>query len=88
MTLYIKMKTIQSQFDYITDISIGYWKSQALITAVELEIFTHLRKGWKSAASISKLIKTDKRATEILLDAMVSMNFLEKNGSVFKNSPI
>lgn len=82
------MKTIQSQFDYITDISLGYWKSQALITAVELGIFTSLREGWKSAASISKLIKTDKRATGMLLDAMVSMKFLEKKGGVFKNSSI
>ncbi len=82
------MNTAQSQFDYITEISLGYWKSRTLITAVELGVFTCLAKGSCNAAAIAKAAKSDTRAMEMLLNALVGLEFLGKKGNLFKNRPI
>ena len=82
------MKTIESQFDYISDLSTGYWKSQTLIVAVEFEIFTKLYKSEKSVISLARQIKADKRATEILLNALTGLGFLSKKGDTFRNRQI
>ncbi|MGR3221112.1 MAG: methyltransferase [Candidatus Anammoxibacter sp.] len=79
---------MQSQFDYISDLSMGYWKSQVLIVAVEFKIFTLLHKTTLSASDISKQIKADKRATEMLLNALVGLRLLSKKGRLFKNNAI
>ena len=82
------MKTKQSQFDYIYDISMGYWKSQVLIVATELKIFTLLSRSERTAFAISRLVKADKRAIELLLNALVGLGFLSKKGLNYKNSMI
>lgn len=82
------MRSMQAQFDYISDMSLGYWKSQILIVAVELKIFTLLHKKERSAIAIAGLIKRDKRATEMLLNALVGLEFLNKRGEFYKNKPI
>lgn len=83
------MKTTQSQFDYISEISSGYWKSQVLMVAVGMGIFSLLHcKGGVSALSVSRSIKADRRATVMLLDALVGLKFLSKRGGVYRNSPM
>ena len=82
------MKTIESQFDYISDLSTAYWKSQTLIVAIEFEIFTKLYRSEKSAISLARQIKADKRATEMLLNALAGLGFLSKKGNMFKNRQI
>ena len=82
------MKTIESQFDYISDLCAGYWKSQTLIVAIEFEIFTKLYKSGKSAILLARQIKSDKRATEMLLNALTGLGFLSKKGDMFKNRQI
>ncbi len=82
------MKTIKSQFDYISDLSAGYWKSQVLIVAVEFEIFTKLYRSEKSIVSLASQIKAEKRATEMLLNALAGLGFLSKKGDMFKNRQI
>lgn len=82
------MKTKQSQFDYISDISMGYWKSQVLIVATELKIFTLLDQSERTAFTLSRLVRADKRAIELLLNALVGLGFLSKKGLNYKNSTI
>ncbi|MGR3316905.1 MAG: methyltransferase [Candidatus Anammoxibacter sp.] len=79
---------MQSQFDYISDLSMGYWKSQVLIVAVEFNIFTLLHKTELSTSAICRQIKTDKRATEMLLNALVGLRLLSKKGDLFRNNSI
>ncbi len=82
------MNSKESQFDYISELSLGYWKSQALIVGVELGIFSVIYKKELSSSVISRLIKCDKKATELLLNALTGLGFLKKSGSRFKNSVI
>lgn len=83
------MKSIQSQFDYITQLSLGYWQSQVLIVAVELGIFTLIyNKRRCSASEVSRSLKTNEGATESLLNSLVGMGLLSKIRKMYRNRPI
>src|SRR5271157_1337926 len=61
----------------------NFWTSRILLTAAELDIFTHLDNESLTASQLAALIGTDPRATDRLLDALVAMSFLRKRDDVF-----
>lgn len=81
-------KVNYSHFDYLLQLSCGYWKSYILFTAVECDIFTVISKGNHTAVDISQSIHTDKRATEMLLDALVSLELLTRQADRYNNTQI
>ena len=64
----------------------GYMESRALLTALELDIFTAVGGG-ATAEVIAQKISTHPRATEMLLNALAAMGMLAKQQGVFRNSP-
>ena len=62
--------------DYLFQLSYGYWKSHVLITATDFGIFTLIGEGRLSAGEIAQSIHADERATEMLLNALVSLDLL------------
>lgn len=74
--------------DYIFQLGFGYWKSCILFTAVEFDIFTLIGKGKVTARGISKSIHANERATEMLLNALVSLKLLTRQKNHYKNSPV
>ena len=74
--------------DYIFQLGFGYWKSCILFTAVEFDIFTIIGKDKVTARGISKSIHANERATEMLLNALVSLKLLTKQKNHYKNSPV
>jgi hypothetical protein len=66
----------------------GFWASQALLTAVELRVFTILFQGPKSAADVAEAAGADPAAMEALLDANCAIGFLERLADRFKNSEV
>src|SRR3989337_3783164 len=81
-------KTNHSNADYIFQLGFGYWKSFILFTAVEFDIFTLIGKGKVTASGVSKSIHANERATEMLLNALVSLKLLTKQKNHYKNSPV
>ncbi len=77
-----------SYFDSIFQLSFGYWKSCILFTATEFDIFTMINKGKVTAKDISQSIHTNERATEMLLNALVSLELLTKQANCYQNAPI
>jgi ubiquinone/menaquinone biosynthesis C-methylase UbiE len=77
-----------SYVDSIFQISFGYWKSCILFTATEFDIFTLISKGTVTAKDISQSIHTNERATEMLLNALVSLELLTKQSNCYQNAPI
>lgn len=65
----------------------GFWQSRVLLTANNLGVFDYL-KSRKTASEIAKTLKLDKRATEILLDALTGLGLLKKSSNRYKNSSI
>jgi (2Fe-2S) ferredoxin/SAM-dependent methyltransferase len=64
----------------------GFQESRAVLTALELDLFTAVGAG-AGAAEVAASIHTDPRATEMLLNALVSLRLLVKREEVFHNSP-
>jgi hypothetical protein len=64
----------------LMDISSGYWKSCTLHTAVSLRLFTVLRDQWLTAAQIAEKINGAVRGVAPLLNGLVAMGLLDKNG--------
>ncbi len=65
----------------------GFRSARVLITANNFSIFDLLKEP-QTARSVSEKLKTDLRATEILLDALTGLNLLRKSGNEYKNLPI
>jgi SAM-dependent methyltransferase len=65
----------------------AFMESRVLLTALELDAFSAVAAG-ATAAAVASARGTDAGATERLLDALVSLGFLEKSGNVFANSPL
>jgi len=63
----------------------GYQPSRCMLTALELDIFTAVGDGAK-AEQVAKTIDANARATATLLNALVALGVLTKNGDEFKNT--
>jgi hypothetical protein len=65
----------------------AFQESRALLTAVELDLFNAVGEG-ATAAEAAKRLRTDERATEMLMNALVALEMLQKKDRVFRNTPL
>jgi precorrin-6B methylase 2 len=63
----------------------GYQESRIVLTAVELDLFSRTRSA-ATASHVADALGTDRRATEILLDALAAMGLLTKADAAYENS--
>jgi len=63
----------------------GYMPSRCILTALELDVFTAVREG-ATAAQMGSRISANPRATETLLNALVSLGLLSKSADIYKNT--
>lgn len=68
----------------ILDQARSFMKARLLHTAGELDLFTILDEQPSSAAQVADLIKGDARAVGMILDALVTMGYLEKTQGVYR----
>ena len=64
----------------------GFQESRAVLTALELDLFTAVGDG-AAAGQVAATLRSDPRATEMLLNALASMRLLVKREGIFHNSP-
>jgi len=81
------MKNISQQAMEIRKIWSGFQGSRVLITANNFRVFDHLETQM-TAGQIAKELKTDLRATWILLDALSGLGLLKKQNSRYKNTDL
>lgn len=65
----------------------GFNASRILLTANELGVFAALGDEAKTSADVAERIKADRRATDRLMNALVALGLLVKEGNLFRNSP-
>lgn len=63
----------------------AFQPSRALLTGIELDVFTHLGEG-ATASEVAEKAGTDPRATEMLLNALVALEALAKREGRFFNT--
>ena len=65
----------------------GWWENKAFMVASRLGLFTALAGGPRDAAAVAAEIGAEPDTTELLLNAMVALGFLTKEGGRFANPP-
>jgi 2-polyprenyl-3-methyl-5-hydroxy-6-metoxy-1,4-benzoquinol methylase len=64
----------------------AFQASRPLLTALELDVYTAVGDG-ATAEEVAGRVETDPRATAMLLNALVALEALAKEGDVFRNLP-
>lgn len=64
----------------IMQIGMGFWASKTLLTAVNMELFTHLANGALSGQEIQNRIGLNSRSLFDFLDTLVTLGFLNRSG--------
>ncbi|MEW6702433.1 MAG: methyltransferase [Bacteroidota bacterium] len=72
--------------DEIRALANSFQQSRILLTAIELDLFTILDKHILPASEVARQTKTNERATERLMNALVALGFLRKVHGKFYNS--
>ena len=62
--------------------------AQALVAGVELDVFTSIAGGKRTAKEIASAARATERGTEHLLDALVGLGYLNKRGSKYGLEPV
>jgi hypothetical protein len=73
--------------DAIMQLGMGFWASKALLTAVELGLFTRLADGPQTAKTLMAELGLQSRGTIDWLDALVSLGMLERTNDKYANTP-
>ncbi len=73
--------------DDVAELIRGFMPSRAVLTALELDVFTVIGEGG-SAKQIAAKIHCAPRATEMLLNSLASLKLLDKRDAVYTNSAV
>jgi hypothetical protein len=68
-------------------LGLGFWGSKALLSAVELGLFTELAKGPLDAPSLAARLGLHSRAARDFFDSLVALGMLDRNGERYGNTP-
>src|SRR5215467_12746438 len=75
------MKTSSPAPDPILQTAFGFWNSKVLLTAVTFDLFTTLGERRLKGVEIGEALHLHPRGILDFLDALVAMNFLERDGN-------
>ncbi|MFD5387957.1 methyltransferase [Streptomyces sp. NPDC127074] len=71
----------------ILQVGLGFMASKALLTAVELDLFSLLAEGPRTGGDLAEALGLHPRGAADFLDALVALGFLERSEDVYRNSP-
>ncbi len=71
----------------ISDIAYGFIASKALFAALEVNVFTHLAAGPRTAAELSPLTGVAPSRLRTLLHALAALGLLVSTGPAYRNAP-
>src|SRR5579862_3308227 len=73
--------------EHILQTGTGFWASKALLSAVEMEVFTELAKGPETLESLTGRLGLHPRSSRDFFDALVALGFLERENGHYSNTP-
>ena len=65
----------------------GYWNTCALHAGVKLDLFTLVAESPMTAEGVALQVKSDPRATAMMLDSLTALGLLEKNADEYSVTP-
>ncbi len=72
--------------DHILQTGTAFWASKALLSAVELELFTELAKEPEDLDRLQTRLGLNQRGARDFLDSLVALGFLNREDGVYSNS--
>jgi len=72
--------------DRIMQLGLGFWGSKALLSAIEIGLFTELANGPLNSADLSRRLRLHSRSARDFYDALVSLGMLERDGERYCNT--
>ncbi len=73
--------------DDVHELIRGFMPSRAVLTALELDVFTAVADG-AAADLVAQRIQASRRGTEMLLNALAALKLLRKENGIFRNTPL
>ena len=74
------MSNAQLDPSHIMEVGMGFWPSKTVLSAVELELFTHLGSDAMTGEEIGEKLGLHPRGIYDFLDTLVALRFLERDG--------
>lgn len=78
----------QAELDpsHIMQVGMGFWPSKTVLSAVELELFTHLGSEGMTGTEVGERLGLHPRGIYDFLDTLVALRFLERDGGILEMS--
>ncbi|VIO81394.1 methyltransferase [Bradyrhizobium ivorense] len=73
--------------EHIMQVGFGFWASKTLLSAVELGVFSTLANAPADLPTLQGKLGLHPRAARDFLDTLVALKLLERDGSVYRNTP-
>ncbi|HUJ30630.1 MAG TPA: methyltransferase [Candidatus Acidoferrum sp.] len=73
--------------EFILQIGLGFWASKALLSAVEMGVFTELAKRAEDLATLQGRLGIHPRAGRDFFDTLVALGFLRRADGKYANTP-
>ena len=73
--------------DHILQTGLGFLASKSLLSAIELDVFSHLAVQPGDLNDLEKRLGLHPRSSRDFLDALVALGFLERAAGVYRNTP-
>jgi SAM-dependent methyltransferase len=71
----------------IMQLGVGFWGSKALLSAIELGLFTALARGPRDAETLRLQLGLHPRSARDFFDALVALGMLRRTGTRYANTP-
>ena len=72
--------------DRIMQLGLGFWGAKALLSALELGLFTELAKGPVEAKALRQRLGLHERSARDFFDALVALGMLRRKGTTYSNT--
>jgi hypothetical protein len=80
-------RSVEPSPERILQLGLGFWGPKALLSAVELGLFTELAKGALDGETLAGRLGLHPRGYRDLFDALVALGMLERRGNRYANRP-
>jgi ubiquinone/menaquinone biosynthesis C-methylase UbiE len=72
--------------EHIMQIGLGFWASKALLSAVEMGVFSELSGGPEELDKLASRLGLHSRSARDFLDALVALGLLQRSGGTYSNT--
>src|SRR5919205_486990 len=70
----------------IMQLGLGFWASKTLLSAIELQVFTHLSAAPLTANQLTERLELHPRSARDFFDALVALGMLKREDGRYRNT--